>query len=53
MKPLAEYLMNLMESTMEFQIGTTDEFMDWGVWTPNDDLTKDDYKNIAYAFYRC
>lgn len=51
MKTLTEYLMEETAPTLEFQIGTTDEFMDWGVWTPNDELTKDDYKKIANAFY--
>lgn len=51
MKSLAEYLMEVVTPTIEWQKGTTDDFIDWEAWIPNDDLTKDDCKKLAYAFY--
>jgi len=53
MKSLAEYLMEVVTTpTIEFQIGTTDDFIDWGAWIPNDDLTADNCWDIANAFYK-
>lgn len=51
MKTLTEYLNEAMEldKTVLF---TTDDMMDWEVWTPNDDLTEDNCKEITNAFYK-
>ena len=53
MKSLSKYLMEeiTITPTLKYQIGTTDDFIDWGVWIPNDEPTKDDYKKIVDAFY--
>lgn len=51
MKQLTEYLMEAMELDKEV-VFTTDDMMDWEVWTPNDDLTEDNCKDIVAAFYK-
>lgn len=53
MKPLFEYISEAITvtPTLEYQIGTTYDFMDWGVWIPNDDPTADECKMIAKSFY--
>lgn len=51
MKPLFEYINEVVTSMPEYQIGTTNEFISWGVWTPNDDLTADECKMITKSFY--
>ena len=51
MKSLTEYLTEAINTNVEWQKGTTEDFIDCGVWIPNDDLTKDEYKKLAMAFY--
>ena len=51
MKSLTEYLMEVVTPTIEWQKGTTEDFINWEAWTPNDDLTKEDCKKLAIAFY--
>ena len=51
MKTLFEYISESVVLTTEYQVGTTDEFINWGVWIPNDDLSADEYKMIAKSFY--
>lgn len=51
MKTLFEYISEDVTPTTEYQIGTTDEFINWGVWIPNDDLSAGEYEMIAHAFY--
>lgn len=50
MRSLAEYISEAMQT--QWQMGTTIDFIDNGAWIPNDDLSKDDYKAIANAFYK-
>lgn len=50
MKSLAEYISEAMQT--QWQMGTTIDFIDNGAWIPNDDLSKNDYKAIANAFYK-
>lgn len=51
MKSLIEYLMEAVNANVEWQKGTTEDFIDWGAWIPNDDLTKDECRKLAMAFY--
>lgn len=51
MKSLTEYLTEAMNTNVEWQKGTTEDFIDCGAWIPNDDLTKDECKKLAMAFY--
>lgn len=51
MKSLTEYLIEAVNANVEWQKGTTEDFIDWGAWTPNDDLTKDECRKLAMAFY--
>ena len=49
MKSLTEYLTEAIN--IEWQKGTIGDFIDCGAWIPNDDLTKDECKKLAMAFY--
>ena len=53
MKDLVSYINEYITPTptLEWQTGSTDEFIDWGTWLPEEDPDADDCKKIAYEFY--
>lgn len=54
MKQLYKYLSEAITitPTLEYQIGTTDDFIDWGVWVPNDDISSKECNDIVTKFYK-
>ena len=49
LKPLSLYLLEAIQNLKEF---TLEDMMDWGVWVPNDEVTRDDMENIISAIQK-
>lgn len=50
MKHITEFLNEAMDHHLGWSTFTTDDMIDHGVWTPNDDLTYDECMNIVRSF---
>lgn len=48
-KSFYTYISEALDSEVEFSLN---KMMDFGVWTPNDDVTKDEKMNITSEFYK-
>lgn len=49
LKPLSLYLLEAIQNLREF---TLEDMMEWGVWVPNDEVTRDDMENIISAIQK-